>query len=129
MIKLNDIIADQLEAAGEQHCVCFGCGEPMGCADDRSVEGNYDMVLYCGALYHSGCYLELYSPLEVGLKVLFNFGNGLDIGEAIITAREPDEDDEDNFLYQLDVVSGSQADMHRNKDGQLFANAFEVTVI
>lgn len=64
----------------------------------------------------------------IGTKVVFDIAQGLDIGKAVIT--DIDEDKEDgHWLYKLDVIEGSRADMHRDKNGELWVNDFEVRPI
>ena len=66
--------------------------------------------------------------LPIGTKVKFNIAQGLDVGIAII--KEADIDPDDNHLhYRLEVIEGSQADMHRNSDGELWVNDFEVKAV
>lgn len=66
--------------------------------------------------------------LPINTKVSFNLGQDLDIGKAII--REIDNDQEDGHLYyRLEVIEGSQADLHRNEKGELWVNDFEVKPI
>ena len=66
--------------------------------------------------------------LPIGTKVEFDIGQGLDTGKAFIT--DIDKDHEDNHLYyQLDVVDGSKSDLHRNEEGELWVNDFEVRAI
>ena len=66
--------------------------------------------------------------LPVNTKVKFNLGQDLDVGKAII--REIDKDPDDGHLYyRLDVIEGSSADLHRNSDGELWVNDFEVRSI
>ena len=66
--------------------------------------------------------------LPVGTKVAFNLAQGLDIGKAVITDIDEDKDD-GHLYYMLDVVEGSQGDMHRDKNGELWVNDFEVRPI
>lgn len=63
--------------------------------------------------------------LPNGTKVKFNIGQDLDTGKAVIIAADKDKED-DHLYYKLDVYEGSQADMHRNSDGELWVNDFEV---
>ncbi len=66
--------------------------------------------------------------LPLNTKVKFNLAQDLDTGKAII--REIDNDQEDgHLLYKLEVVEGSQADLHRNDKGELWLNDFEVKPI
>ncbi len=63
--------------------------------------------------------------LPIGTRIEFNIAQGLDVGIAII--KEADIDPDDNHLhYKLEVIEGSQADMHRNDKGELWVNDFEV---
>ncbi len=66
--------------------------------------------------------------LPVGSKVAFDIAQGLDTGKAVIVGREQDEDD-GHWLYKLDVIEGSKADLHRDKNGELWVNDFEVRPI
>ena len=66
--------------------------------------------------------------LPIGTKVVFNLAQGLDIGKAVITGIDDDKDD-GHLYYKLDVIDGSQADLHRNKNGELWVNDFEVKPI
>ena len=66
--------------------------------------------------------------LPIGTKVEFDIGQGLDTGKAFITNIH--KDDEDGHLYyKLNVIEGSQADLHRNEEGELWVNDFEVRAI
>ena len=66
--------------------------------------------------------------LPLNTKVKFNIAQGLDIGIAIIKEHYIDPDD-NHLHYRLEVIEGSQADMHRNSDGELWVNDFEVRPI
>ena len=66
--------------------------------------------------------------LPINTKVKFNLGQDLDTGKAIII--EIDNDQEDGHLYyRLEVIEGSQSDIHRNDKGELWVNDFEVKPI
>ena len=58
-------------------------------------------------------------------KVKFDIGQGLDTGTAVIKSILKDPDN-DCLYYELVVIEGSKANMHRNGDGELWVNAFEV---
>jgi hypothetical protein len=61
-------------------------------------------------------------PLPSGTAVTFDIAQGAAVGEGIIR----DADNDDGWLYRLDVVSGDRADGHRNADGELWVCEFEV---
>lgn len=68
--------------------------------------------------------------LPIGCKVEFNLAQGLDVGTARIVAVDVEGKGKDNrTYYKLEVVEGSSADMHRNKNGELWVNDFEVEPI
>jgi len=67
--------------------------------------------------------------LEQNTLVYFNLADGMDVGTARIQAVDVEiEDGASLVYYKLDVLSGSLATMHRNKDGELWVNAFEVSI-
>ena len=63
--------------------------------------------------------------LPINTKVKFNIAQDLDVGVGIIREIVKDPDD-NHLLYRLDVIEGSKADIHRNSDGELWVNDFEV---
>ena len=63
--------------------------------------------------------------LPLNTKVSFNIAQDLDIGVGIIREIYKDPDDK-HFHYKLEVVEGSNANMHRNNEGELWVNDFEV---
>ncbi len=63
--------------------------------------------------------------LEIGTKVKFDIAQGLDTGIAIIRDIYIDADDS-HLHYKLDVIEGSNSDLHRNDKGELWINDFEV---
>ena len=66
--------------------------------------------------------------LPLNTKVSFNIAQDLDIGVGII--REIYKDPDDKLLhYKLEVIEGSNADMHRNSKGELWVNDFEVKAV
>ena len=69
------------------------------------------------------------TKLKVGTKVKFNIAQGLDIGIAIIKQAERDVDDSNSFHYKLEVIEGSKAIVHRDFNGDLWVNDFEVEKI
>ena len=65
--------------------------------------------------------------LPVGTRVKFNIDHGLDVGIAKIIAIDTEEEDNKTYLYyELEVISCSRANMHRNDQGRLWVNDFEV---
>ena len=68
--------------------------------------------------------------LPKGTRVKFNIAQGMNVGEAtIIDTRVENEDGRDCLYYRLDDIVGSQADMHRNQEGELWVNDFEVKAV
>jgi len=66
---------------------------------------------------------------RVGERVLFNIGQDLCTGEAVISACEIDIDDEDNFFYRLETdAEGTNNHRRRGKSSELWVNEFEVNV-
>ena len=66
--------------------------------------------------------------LPLNTKVKFNIGQGLDTGKAFIKAIDNDSEDK-HLYYRLEVIDGSQSDLHRNDKGELWVNDFEVKPI
>jgi hypothetical protein len=66
--------------------------------------------------------------LPIGTKVKFDIGQGLDTGKALITDVHKDQED-GHFYYKLDVIEGSNSDLHRDEKGELWVNSFEVKAI
>jgi len=66
--------------------------------------------------------------LPIGTKIRFDLAQGLDTGTARIVAVDTDDEDKHTY-YKLDVISGSPADKHRNKQGELWVNDFEVRAL
>jgi len=64
-------------------------------------------------------------PLKLKTKVFFTIGDGIDIGIALITAKRQDPE-EKCWYYRLNVLKGSKCEFHRHKNGELWANDFEV---
>ena len=65
--------------------------------------------------------------LAIGTRVKFNICEGMDVGEAtIVGSRIENEDGKDCLYYKLDEIVGSQSNLHRNKEGELWVNDFEV---
>lgn len=65
------------------------------------------------------------TKLTIGTKVKFDIAQGLDVGVAKIADARTDADD-GHYYYKLDEIEGSPADMHREKDGELWVNDTEV---
>jgi hypothetical protein len=62
--------------------------------------------------------------------VKFDVGQGLDVGIATIAGFDVEIDDDGaQIYYRLDVLKGSRADLHRNKDGELWVNEFEIVSV
>ena len=66
--------------------------------------------------------------LPINTKVSFNIAQDLDVGKAFIREIYIDPDDK-HLHYKLEVIEGSNADLHRNSDGELWVNDFEVKPI
>lgn len=62
-------------------------------------------------------------PLPIGTEIDFNICEDANIGRGII--READYDD--GWMYRIDVTDGDSAVSHRNKQGELWVLASEVT--
>lgn len=68
--------------------------------------------------------------LPIGQTTKFNIAQGLDVGTAKIIAVDIEGEGKDKQLYyKLEVIEGSQANMHRNEQGELWVNDFEVKAI
>lgn len=68
--------------------------------------------------------------LPIGTKVKFDIAHGLDVGVArIVDVDIEGEGKGREMRYKLEVTEGSQANLHRNKDGQLWVNDWEVRAL
>lgn len=68
--------------------------------------------------------------MKIGDKVQFNIAQGLDTGKAYIIDKHIDKIDGKKCLfYRLEVIEGSFSNLHRNKNGKLWVNDFEVKEI
>ena len=66
--------------------------------------------------------------LPLGTKVSFNLAQDLDIGVGIIREIYIDPDDS-HIHYRLEIIEGSNADIHRDSKGELWVNDFEVKAV
>jgi hypothetical protein len=65
--------------------------------------------------------------LPVGTRVKFNLAQGLDVGVArIIDVDIEGEGKNKERYYKLEVLEGSNAEIHRNDKGELWVNDWEV---
>ena len=62
-------------------------------------------------------------PLPIGTAIEFNICEDMNIGRGII--READYDD--GWMYRIEVTDGDPADLHRNKQGELWVLDTEVS--
>ena len=62
--------------------------------------------------------------LPNGTKVRMDICEGLSTGIGVITGWEKEEDT--CVVYRIDLIQGENMDMHKEKDGELWVNAFEI---
>jgi len=58
-------------------------------------------------------------------RVIFNIAQGLSIGSGIIIDLKKGPEDT-CFVYKIDLIEGENMEMHKNKDGEIWVNAFEI---
>ena len=63
--------------------------------------------------------------LPNGTKVRMDICEGLSTGIGVITGWEKEKEDT-CVVYRIDLIEGENMDMHREKDGELWVNAFEI---